>query len=411
MTKKENGRKEYGFGDFGKVLAYGFKEALICALIVIFILGGTLGCVSTFVRHNEYSANIVKLNDEYDVPVVRATFREKIYNALQEIYAGEESFTNEKSETLSNELDEHFKIDTASSEKGKTIYTFTFSSFQSSVKELKEEDYCRLLETIMAQYRNAYAEKITSVYSIEADIAESVKISFGENNYYLQTLILQLHLDALIREIENIAGIKKPIEGEESLTDVVARSRFASYSRPGDKRRVDDSLVRLNALYNDITIAQGFIVNNGVEKTGTKSMREYIAGQLIKDPDNAVWITMTEKFNSDSPYQQANEKEKQKLVETTEKLLDDVVQSLQATLDDYNRTARCFADEEVKEYADISSLLNKTYAVGVLSMLSVVGFTLAGALVAIFIVYAVKFNKMQRANEIGYFEPEEESEE
>ncbi|MBQ9081547.1 MAG: hypothetical protein IJY26_02790 [Clostridia bacterium] len=380
--------REYSFGDFWKVLCACFVRAAVCTLIVALLLGGSLGCLAVFVTHDEYAATIAKVDDTYDVPIIPATMRARIYDVLRKKYTENELSENELL-ALSGEIDQRLSV----TEESEGLFKFTLSSFNSSTKNLSGKDLKSILWEIVNYYGDTYASKIMAKYTVKASTEAGSTLAEMKNlNYYLQTEVLNSFLDSTIEEIQTVAS--KTFDVEENRPVVSLRSDFAAYLCPENNRRVSDTLLSLKNLYMEIAYTQSYICRNGIEKAGTNPMEDYINGQLQTNPNSEKWLGVKEQWSS------TQTPATQQQIKTAEKLIDDIVQSVNNILLEYNKIAKSYSHYIMSDYV-IISVLSETVNIGAVDWFMVVLITTAGALIAFLICYLLQFIKMQKSGEIG----------
>lgn len=400
MEEQTRVTREYGFADWGKVLLAGLKRAVLCALSVGILLGGALTCFSVLITHDEYTATIVKINDDYDVPVVRATFKEEIQKILPEALT-EKTLNEEQLNVLSREFDEHISINEPSENGG--IYTFILTSFKSSIVPLTETEFSAVMTAVTENYQKKYTEKIISSYTVESNTESGLNFSaIRSDNYYLQAEILDSYLNAVIKEIEVIAdlSLNDDIQTTGGAASSSSRSDFSAYRCAENDRRVSDVLLALEGIRYEISYAKSYVSSNGIEKEGAKPMTEYVQGQLLKDADSYPWIILKDNFGENSVYQRASETEKRQFVAETERLIESIVLQLQTILDDYNLIARSFAQSVVSDYVIISAVIEEK-SVGAIDAFTVIVITVAGVVISVFFCYVLQFYKMQKEGSIG----------
>lgn len=412
MEKNSRKIKEYGFMDFVKVLRKNWLALALCVVLTGVVVGGALGCVSAFVQHNEYSATIAKVDTTtFDVPIVRATFRERIRLILEEKYPNR-GLSQKDFSDLSRAVDDHLDID----ESSEGTYTFTLSSFNAKQTTITDNEFADILNAIIDWFKQLYTEKIVTSYVIRSTaISDNTKAL----TYYLQVQALETTIDSLIEEVETVAGMKQVpgidiTDSTVSSAVTVERSEFAAYYCEENGKRVSDILIDLKNLYSSLSSVRLFICNNGVEKPdATTTMSEYIDGELFKYPsgeENAVLTGLKDKFGADSVYNQADEAGKQNLETGAQTRIDGVVSSLQTILDNYNLIAQSYARSTIPDYVVISALATDE-DLGAIEPIAVVLITAACVIVAFLIGFFGFFSRMQKTGEIGTELVEETDEE
>lgn len=412
MEKTSRKIKEYGFADFIKVLRKNWIALLLCVLITAVVVGGSLGCVSAFIRHNEYSATIAKVDTStFDVPIVRATFRERIQIILEEKYA-DRNLSDKDLRDLSRAIDDHLNINESDDE----IYSFVLSSFDAKQTTLTESDFADILNRIIDWFKQLYTDKIVTSYVIRHSAIGGNTSSLA---YYLQVQSLENTIDDLIDEVETVAGMKQLpgidiSDSNLSSSVTVERSEFAAYYCEENGKRVSDILNDLKNLDSALASARLFICNNGVENpSATTSMAEYIDGELLKYPagdQSTILSQLKDKFGNDSAYNQADEEGREALEQTAQTRIDNIAQALQTILDNYNLLAQSYAQSTIPDYVVISALTIDD-DLGAIEPLAVVLITAASVIVVFIIGFFVFFNRMQKSGEIGTELVEETDEE
>lgn len=412
MEKTSRKIKEYGFADFIKVLRKNWIALLLCVLITAVVVGGSLGCVSAFIRHNEYSATIAKVDTStFDVPIVRATFRERIQIILEEKYA-DRNLSDKDLRDLSRAIDDHLNIN----ESDDNTYTFVLSSFNAKQTTMTESDFGDILNRIIDWFKQLYTDKIVTSYVIRHSAIGGNTSSLA---YYLQVQSLENTIDDLIDEVETVAGMKQLpgidiSDSNLSSSVTVERSEFAAYYCEENGKRVSDILNDLKNLDSALASARLFICNNGVENpSATTSMAEYIDGELLKYPagdQSTILSQLKDKFGGDSAYNQADEEGREALEQTAQTRIDNIAQALQTILDNYNLLAQSYAQSTIPDYVVISALTIDD-DLGAIEPLAVVLITAASVIVVFIIGFFVFFNRMQKSGEIGTELVEETDEE
>ena len=246
MEKTTRKIREYGLKDFIKVLRGNWLTLLLCVLLTAAVLGGSLGCVSAFIRHNEYSATIAKVDTAtFDVPVVRASLRDHIEVILKEKYPYN-GLSDKDFNDLSNAVNAHLSL----SENPEGTFAFTLSSFDAKQVHMSQDDFKDILNRIIDWYKESYTDKIVTSYLIKASaIGESTK----KLTYYLQIRTLENTIDSLIGEVRIVAGMEQMPGIDISDTTIsssttVDRSEFAAYYCEENGKRVNDILTDLENL-------------------------------------------------------------------------------------------------------------------------------------------------------------------
>ncbi len=412
MEKTTRKIREYGLKDFIKVLRGNWLTLLLCVLLTAAVLGGSLGCVSAFIRHNEYSATIAKVDTAtFDVPVVRASLRDHIEVILKEKYP-HNGLSDKDFNDLSNAVNARLSL----SENPEGTFAFTLSSFDAKQVHMSQDDFKDILNRIIDWYKESYTDKIVTSYLIKASaIGESTK----KLTYYLQIRTLENTIDSLIGEVRIVAGMEQMPGIDISDTTIsssttVDRSEFAAYYCEENGKRVNDILTDLENLDAAVAAARAFVCNNGVENPdASASMQDYIDGELLKYPvetQDAVLTQLKGLFGDDSPYNQADADGKTELETGAQTRIDAIVSSLQTILDDYNLLARSYAASTIPNYVIISTLTTDE-DLGAIAPFAVVLITAACAIVAFLIGFFVSFNRMQKTGEIGIELVEESGEE
>ena len=399
--------KEYSFSDFFTVLKKRWLPILLSVVITCAVIGGALGCVALFGRHDEYRITLVKVDDTYDGPIVRSTLRDRIRAILGEKYA--ETLSDDALDDLSDDMDDH--LDLTTNDEG--AYIFTLDFFDTRQTKMSENDFKEVLNTVVDSFRQGYTEKIKTAYSIPFTSMSDTTLAL---TYYLQIDALESMIDSLIDEVETVAGMKQVVPPTYTGTGVVVteRSDFAAYYCEENGMRINDILLDLENLHNELTYTRQYISSNGIEKSGAGTMTDYIEWQLLRYPSNSdseektLLENMRELFGENSPYAQADTEGKQALEEEAQARIGGIVSSMQAVMDNYNLIAESYAQYKVHEYVIISSL--SVSDSGAIDAIVVGIVTAACAVVAFLADFFVQFSKLQRAGEIGV-EVDEETDE
>ncbi len=395
--------KVYGFFDFLKVLKTSWLILLLAGLITSGVIGGALELFSLIVRHDEYTATIVKVSSDYDVPVVRSTFRNRFRTILSEMYA-DRNLSDTQLNRLSRDLDEHLEV----TEDPAGTFTFCLSSFNADETNVSDEDFISILNALVDWFNDTYAEKIVASYLFRSSPESDAISSF---NYYIQAEWLESFLDSAIDEIQTVAGMKHlpgididisetAVSGTSGSTSVIERSEFAAFYCEENGMRISDVLLALETLYSEVTAAKAYISANGIENPDSTSMREYIEGKLLQEPGSDVWTNLLSKFSDDSAYATADEDGQAAFESAAENRIEAILSSIRGILDDYNIIANSYAQSVIPEHVIISATIVEE-DVSAIDIITVIIAALAALVIAIIIAYFARFTKMRNEGEIG----------